>query len=87
MATSSCITCHARASVAASGIKEELLSVPLGVFSYDHLSEVGYQQGAMGIPEKSWFHGSGFDPSLKALQTDFIWGMPINARPLATPNK
>lgn len=93
MATSSCITCHARASVAASGIKEEPLSVPLGVFSYDHLSEVGYQQGAMGIPEKSWFHGSGFDPSLKALQTDFIWGMPINARPLvnarplATPNK
>ena len=85
MTTSSCITCHARASVAASGDKNKPLFPPLGVFLYDALSEVGYRQSAKGIPEKDWFHGSGGNPSLQALQTDFIWGMPFFAQPLATP--
>lgn len=85
MTTSSCITCHARASVAASGDKDNPLSSPLGVFLYDDLSEVGYSQSAKGIPDKDWFHGSGGNPSLRALQTDFMWGMPFFAKPLVTP--
>ncbi len=84
MTTSSCITCHARASVAASGNPESPLVPPLGVFLYDVLSEVGYRQSVMGVPDKDWYHGSGFTPSLQALQTDFIWGMPFFAQPLVT---
>ncbi len=85
MATSSCITCHARAAVAATGNNNQPLTVPLGVFHYDELSEVGYRQSARGIPDKDWFHGSGARPSLQALQTDFLWGMPFFAQALATP--
>lgn len=85
MATSSCITCHARAAVATSGDKNNPLVPPLGVFLYDELSEVGYRQSAKGIPNKDWFHGSGGNPRLQALQTDFMWGMPFFAKPLATP--
>lgn len=84
MTTSSCIACHARASVKASGDPKSPLVPPLGVFLYDVLSEVGYRQSAMGIPDKDWYHGSGFTPSLQALQTDFIWGMPFFAQPLVT---
>lgn len=83
--TSSCITCHARASVAASGDSKKPLAVPLGVFLYDQLSEVGYGQSAMGIPERSWYHGSGSKPSVRALQTDFMWGMPFFAKPVVAP--
>ena len=84
MTTSSCIACHARASVAVSGDPKSPLVPPLGVFPYDVLSEVGYRQSVMGVPDKDWYHGSGFTPSLQALQTDFIWGMPFFAQPLVT---
>jgi len=70
----------------AQGIaKDNPLSSPLGVFLDDELSEVGYSQSAKGIPDKDWFHGSGGNPSLRALQTDFMWGMPFFAKPLVTP--
>lgn len=85
MTSSSCITCHARAAVAASGNLESSLVLPLGVFQYDVLSEVGYEQSARGIPDKDWYHGSAREPRLQALQTDFIWGMPLSAKPLVTP--
>jgi len=83
MVTSSCITCHARASVTASGNPENPISQPLGVFQYDDLSELGYPQSAKGIPDKDWFHGNGSNPTLNALQTDFLWGMPFLANPLS----
>ncbi len=57
---------------------------PLGVFSYDVLSEVGYAQSISGAPQKDWYHGSARKPALKALQTDFVWGMPFLANPIAT---
>lgn len=84
MNTSSCISCHARAAVVATGNKEDPLTVPLGVFAYDVLSEVGYQQSDHGIPDKDWYHGSGSRPVLRALQTDFMWGMPFFANPLSS---
>ncbi len=85
MNTSSCISCHARAAVTATNDEESPLSVPLGVFAYDVLSEVGYRQSDSGIPDKDWYHGSGSRPVLRALQTDFIWGMPFFANPLSSP--
>lgn len=85
MGTSSCISCHARAAVAPTGNKERPLMFPLGIFLYDVLSEVGYRQSNFGSPEKDWYHGSGPRPVLQALQTDFIWGMALAARPLSAP--
>jgi hypothetical protein len=42
MATSSCVSCHARASIAVPAGQPDHSTVALGVFSYDTLSEVGY---------------------------------------------
>lgn len=85
MNTSSCISCHARAAVTATGDEKKQTTVPFGVFAYDVLSEVGYQQSNFGIPDKNWYHGSGSRPVLQALQTDFMWGMPFFAKPLSSP--
>lgn len=73
--TSSCITCHSRAAVAPA--EDGNVTFPLGIFEYDLLNETGYRQSAKGIPDKDWYHQSGSVPHLKALQTDFLWGMPL----------
>jgi hypothetical protein len=83
MMTSSCISCHSRASMAGTGDDTAPLKPALGVFKFDTLSEVGYQQSASGIPNPAWYHGSGSRPALQAMQTDFMWGMPFFARPLS----
>jgi len=67
--SSSCITCHARASTNAAGT----IPLPLGVF-VNETSDTGYLQSAKGIPIPDWFHQSAQPPSLQALQTDFVWG-------------
>jgi hypothetical protein len=59
------------------------LAPALGVFSFDRLSEVGYQQSVSGTPHPDWYHGSGSRPALQAMQTDFMWGMPFFAQPLS----
>jgi hypothetical protein len=86
MATSSCVSCHARASIMVPAGQPDHTAPALGVFSYDTLSEVGYTQSASGVPQKDWFHGSAVKPALRALQTDFMWGMPFFANPLVQPN-
>ena len=86
MATSSCVSCHARASIMVPAGQPDHTAPALGVFSYDTLSEVGYTQSASGVPQKDWFHGSAVKPALRALQTDFMWGMPFFAKPLVQPN-
>ena len=85
MGTSSCVSCHARASVAATGKSDAPIEPALGVMIYDVLNEVGYAQSISGVPQKDWYHGSGFKPALRALQTDFMWGMPFFAKPLSAP--
>jgi hypothetical protein len=80
MATSSCISCHARAAVSNAWPPG---GQPLGIFLYDALSEVGYRQSAVGVPQPDWFHGSGLNPTLLVLPADFVWGMPLLAKPLA----
>lgn len=64
--SSSCMGCHARASVDANG------GSPLGVFIAE-LSETGYPQAAL-MPDPDWYYSSATDPQLEALQTDFVWG-------------
>lgn len=67
--SSSCITCHARASTNAAGT----IPLPLGVF-VNEANEAGYLQSARGVPVPDWFHQSAQPPALQALQTDFVWG-------------
>jgi hypothetical protein len=76
VATSSCMSCHARAAVNAEG------RAPLGVFLAE-LSEVGYPQSASGAPDPDWYYSSSNHPSLLALQTDFVWGF-LAANPITT---
>ncbi len=67
--TSSCISCHARASTGPRGT----IPLPLGVF-VNELNEEGYGQSHNGVPVADWFHASGQPPSAFAVQTDFVWG-------------
>ena len=67
--TSSCISCHARASTGPKGT----IPLPLGVF-VNELSEEGYGQSHIGTPVGDWYHVSGQPPSALAVQTDFVWG-------------
>jgi hypothetical protein len=83
MTTSSCISCHARAAMKSTGNDASPLAPALGVFSFDQLSEVGYEQSVFGTPHPDWYHGSGSRPALQAMQTDFMWGMPFFAKPLS----
>lgn len=67
--TSSCITCHARASTDGHGT----IPLPLGVFVTE-ASEKGYLQSARGTPSPDWYNRSAQPPGTLALQTDFVWG-------------
>ena len=74
VSTSSCMTCHARASVASDGAKPPALRLPaLGVFE-NVLTDSGYLPSSLGLPVADWFNRNAQPPSLLALQTDFVWG-------------
>lgn len=66
--TSSCIGCHVRASVNATG------GGGLGVFPAQ-LSEIGYPESNNGSPDPNWYYFSSTNPSVEALQSDFVWGV------------
>lgn len=68
--TSSCITCHARASVGAKGS----IPLPVGVFT-NSIGEQGYAESAFGAPNPAWYNASGNPPAFRAVQTDFVWGV------------
>jgi hypothetical protein len=64
MATSSCITCHAKATVNALGDR-------LDVFASNGQSD-------NGIPDPNWFYNTGAGPAtLKFLQLDFEWSLQL----------
>ena len=67
--SSSCITCHARASTAAYGTIPPALSVFVS-----EAAETGYQRSANGIPNPSWYARDQQPASPLAIQTDFVWG-------------
>jgi len=78
--TASCITCHARAAVNVqgqdafgAGFKEDLLP-PVGVAAESY----------NGYPDPAWFWQKGVGgPTRKNLQVDFVWAIPLRARPAA----
>ncbi|MCW5842356.1 MAG: hypothetical protein KIT77_13995 [Caldilinea sp.] len=74
--SSSCMACHARASVNGEG------EPPLGVF-IAQLSEVGYPQSSHQVPDPDWYYSSSDEPALQAVQTDFVWGF-LFANPITT---
>lgn len=77
--TSSCMTCHARASTNANGT----VPLPLGVFE-NGVTESGYLPSSHGTPKPDWYYRSGQPPTLLALQTDFVWGF-LLANPIKPP--
>lgn len=68
--SSSCITCHARASLGANGSTGPL---PLSVF-VSEASDVGYLRSANGVPDPNWYATSRQPATPLAIQTDFVWG-------------
>ena len=68
--SSSCITCHARASLGANGSVNPL---PLSVFMSE-ASETGYLRSANGVPDPNWYATSRQPATPLAVQTDFVWG-------------
>lgn len=68
VATSSCITCHARSTVSATGTH-------LSVFAPG-------QQSYNGTPDSKWFFSGTTPPRPVFLQLDFVWGF-LAARPAA----
>lgn len=69
--SSSCITCHARASIDAKGTNGS--STPLSVFMSE-ASESGYLRSANGVPDPNWYATSRQPATPLAVQTDFVWG-------------
>lgn len=80
--TASCITCHSRAAVGALGkssfpIFGEQAMLPL--LDQDSLQPVLTYNGN---PDPSWYFGeAGATTVLRSLQTDFIWAIPLRAKP------
>lgn len=80
--SSSCISCHARASATEKGLPN------LSIFVSD-LSDAGLPKSTNGVPAPSWFTTSAYygvgdqvlAPGLVAVQTDFVWGF-RNACPI-----
>ena len=85
VASSSCISCHAKASAAADGGKPPALRMPaLSVFQ-NEMSDSGYLQSAFGNPVPQWFNRDEQPPSLQALQMDFVWGF-LSANSIKPPS-
>ncbi len=65
-ATSSCITCHARATIGPRS--EGTRASRLDVFRPD-------DQGFIGVPDPSWFQTLTTPPTRRFIQTDFVWSL------------
>jgi hypothetical protein len=69
VSTSSCMTCHSRASVFSNGADAQGAGfLPNG-------------QSPNGTPQPGWFYINPGQPNqkLQAFQTDFVWAIPLNA--------
>lgn len=78
--SSSCMTCHAQASVAADGTP----AIPNRGFAVE-LNMLGYPRSTLGAPELGWFFVPGSN-AYRALQADFTWGI-IYAHPELKPDE
>jgi hypothetical protein len=73
--TSSCITCHARASVGRSPQAKPRRAYSLEIFKR---ADDKVTEGHVGSPDPSWF--SDAEEKIWFIQTDFLWSMPFRAR-------
>ncbi|MCG8493973.1 MAG: hypothetical protein MI743_20335 [Sneathiellales bacterium] len=78
--SSSCLTCHAQASVNADGG----VGAPSFGFASD-LNLFSYQRSTNGETQPSWFYQPGTNTPT-AVQTDFVWGI-LFANDLVKPSK
>lgn len=76
--TSSCLTCHARASIDGKGNPGND-----GGF-IPNVDIAGYSQSPHGIPNPAWFMRYEENPSLLSAQFDFVWGI-LFAKDLVEP--
>ena len=72
--SSSCMTCHAQATVNATGVASQSIG-----FS-NKMNMIGYHQSSNGVPENGWFYYPGSTTPLN-VKTDFVWGI-LFAQPL-----
>lgn len=72
--SSSCMTCHAQATVNDSGVASQSIG-----FS-NKMNLIGYPQSSNGAPENGWFYYPGATTPLN-VKTDFVWGI-LFAQPL-----
>jgi hypothetical protein len=79
--TSSCLSCHSRASVLASG--EDAQGAGFMTPPTPDLCPTGSPCSPNGTPNPAWFWNNPGTPNqtMKAMQTDFIWAIPLNAIP------
>lgn len=86
---SSCISCHARAGVAAvyqdgngKPLQKALANFgALSVFE-PSLTDFGYFRSHHGVPNPNWYYSdNNRTPELAVMQTDFVWGFFVNAAP------
>jgi hypothetical protein len=67
VASSSCITCHARANINKCG------RFSIGVFE-PRVGFQGYGMSSNGVPNPWWYNSNNGSPTPLAVQTDFVWG-------------
>lgn len=75
VSTSSCLTCHVRASVNKYGKHGN----PGGFVPI--VDAIGYSQSPFGSPNPAWFMNYTENPSLLSAQFDYVWGI-LSAQPL-----
>jgi hypothetical protein len=78
VATSSCITCHAKASGMLSGPSKPPKYTNLPVFRSDGQSD-------NGTPNPNWFWGTGTPPDVKFYQLDFLWELGFSPKYRTAP--
>lgn len=79
--TSSCITCHARATVGLRAVDEPTQFRRLRTFIAGDLAPPSVQ-GAIGTPDPKWYLDS--NNSVQFSQTDFLWSLPFRALSTST---
>ena len=78
VATSSCITCHAKASSMLTGPTNPPKHTTLPVFAPNGQSD-------NGTPNPAWFWGAGTPPAVKFYQINFLWELAFSPKYRTVP--
>lgn len=73
--TSSCITCHSRASIGRIGGQIARLSI-FDLSQGERLTQIGSVRGYVGVPQHAWFIAdTSVGPKRLFVQQDFVWAL------------